>query len=73
MNYFRSPFKSLNKILCLLRRTTHGDEVAGGGQLLIIAMPLDPAFGFAMVGVFIQDCCCHEYYSYAENVREAVI
>ena len=32
------------------RFQTHSVEVAGGGQLFItIAMPLDPAFGFAMV------------------------
>jgi hypothetical protein len=69
MYYFRSPFKTLNKILCMPRQTTHGNEVAGGGRLL----PLDLAFGFAMVGVFFQELLCHEYYSYTGNVREAVI
>jgi hypothetical protein len=31
-------------------RPTHRDEVSGGGWLfIIIAMPLDPAIGYAMV------------------------
>ncbi len=37
------------------RRTTHRDEISGGGQLFItIAMPLDLAFGFAMVVIFLR-------------------
>ncbi len=37
-----------------------------------IAMPLDPAFGFAMVGVFFEDWRSHEIYSYAGNVQEVL-
>ena len=52
------------------RRTTHRDAISGGGQLFItIAMPIDPAFGFAMVVFFFEDWIPHEYYSYAENLR----
>ena len=37
------------------RRTTHRNEISGEGQLFItIAMPLDPAFGFAMVVFFLR-------------------
>jgi hypothetical protein len=32
-------------------------------------MPLDPAFGFAMVVFFFEDWLHHEYYSYAGNVH----
>ena len=35
-------------------------------------MPLDPAFGFAMVGVFFEDWRSHEIYSYAGNVRQVL-
>ena len=31
-------------------------------------MPLDPAFGFAMVVFFFEDWLHHEYYSYAGNM-----
>ena len=53
------------------RRKTHRDEIAGGRRPFItIAMPLDPAFGFAMVVFFFEDWIPHEYYSYAaENLR----
>ena len=52
------------------RFQTHSVEVAGGGRLFItIVMPLDPAFGFAMVMFFFEDWIPHEYYSYAENLR----
>jgi hypothetical protein len=52
------------------RRKTHRDEIAGGRRPCItIAMPLDPAFGFAMVVFFFEDWIPHEYYSYAENLR----
>ena len=48
------------------RRITHRNEVYGGRWLSItIAMPLDPAIGFAMVGFFFEDWLPHEYYSYA--------
>ncbi len=48
------------------RRITHRNEVYGGRWLYItIAMPLDPAIGFAMVGFFFEDWLPHEYYSYA--------
>ncbi len=48
------------------RRITHHNEVYGGRWLSItIAMPLDPAIGFAMVGFFFEDWLPHEYYSYA--------
>jgi hypothetical protein len=51
-------------------QSTHRVEVAGGGRLFItIAMPLDPAFGFAMVVFFFEDWIPHAYYSYAENLR----
>ena len=64
----------MNGILRMPRRKTHRDEIAGGRRPCItIAMPLDPAFGFAMVGVFFQDRRCHEYYFYTGNEREAVI
>jgi len=36
-------------------------------------MPLDPAFGFAMVVFFFEDWIPHEYYSYAENIREVLM
>ena len=56
------------------RRTTHRDEISGGGQLFItIAMPLDPAFGFAMVVIFFEDWIPHDYYSYAENLRGVLV
>ncbi len=32
---------------------------------VVIAMPLDPAIGFAMVGFFFEDWLPHNYYSYA--------
>ncbi len=32
-------------------------------------MPLDPAFGFAMVVFFFEDWIPHDSYSYAENLR----
>ncbi len=32
-------------------------------------MPLDPAFGFAMVVFFFEDWLHHEDYSYAGNVH----
>ena len=52
------------------RRKTHHDEIAGGRRPFItIAMPLDPAFGFAMVVFFFEDWIPHAYYSYAENLR----
>ncbi len=48
------------------RRITHRNEVYGGRWLSItIAMPLDPAIGFAMVGFFFEGWLPHEYYSYA--------
>ncbi len=48
------------------RRITHRNEVYGARWLSItIAMPLDPAIGFAMVGFFFEDWLPHEYYSYA--------
>ncbi len=48
------------------RRITHRNEVYGGRWLSItIAMPLDPAISFAMVGFFFEDWLPHEYYSYA--------
>jgi len=45
-------------------------QLGGRGRAAIdaIAMPLDPAFGIAMVVVFFQDWRCHEYYSYAGNL-----
>ena len=56
------------------RRTTHRDVISGGGQLFItIAMPLDPAFGFAMVVFFFEDWIPHDYYSYAENPRGVLV
>ena len=56
-------------------RTTHHDEISWGGQLFItIAMPLDLAFGFAMVVFFIDDWIPHAYYhSYAENLRGVLV
>ena len=37
-------------------RPTHRDGVSGGGWLFItIAMPLDPAIGYAMVVLFFED------------------
>ncbi len=43
----------------------HYDGVSGGGWLFItIAMPLDPAIGYAMVVFFFEDRLHHEYYSY---------
>ncbi len=48
------------------RRIAHRNEVYGGRWLSItIAMPLDPAIGFAMVGFFFEYWLPHEYYSYA--------
>ncbi len=48
------------------RRITHRNEVYGGRWISItIAMPLDPAISFAMVGFFFEDWLPHEYYSYA--------
>ncbi len=48
------------------RRITHCNEVYGDRLLSItIAMPLDPAISFAMVGFFFEDWLPHEYYSYA--------
>jgi hypothetical protein len=45
-----------------------------GGQLFItIAMPIDPAFGFAMVVFFFEDWIPHDYYSYAENLRGVLV
>ncbi len=47
-------------------RITHRNEVYGGRWLSItIAMPLDPAIGFVMVGFFFEDWLPHECYSYA--------
>jgi hypothetical protein len=55
----------LNKILRRRTRTAHRGEIPGGGQLFItIAMPLDPAIGYAMVVFFFEDRLHHEYYSY---------
>ncbi len=66
-------FKYLNNILHVPRQTTHRDALSGGGQLFItIAMP-DPAFGFAMVVFFFEDLTPHDYYSYAENLREVLV
>ena len=46
-------------------RPTYRDGVSGGGWLFItIAMPLDPAIGYAMVVFFFEDRLHHEYYSY---------
>ncbi len=48
------------------RRITHRNEVYGARRLsFTIAMPLDPAVGFAMVGFFFEDWLPHEFYSYA--------
>jgi hypothetical protein len=57
------------------RRTTHRYEISGEGQLLFItiAMPLDPAFGFAMVVFFFEDWIPHDDYSYAENLRGVLV
>ena len=56
----------MKKILRIRRRITHRNEVYGGRWLSItIAMPLDPAISFAMVGFFFEDWLPHEYYSYA--------
>jgi hypothetical protein len=64
----------LNNILRVPRRTTHRDAISGGGQLFItIAMPIDPAFGFAMVVFFFEDWIPHDYYSYAENLRGVLV
>ncbi len=55
----------MNKILRRRTRTAHRGEIPGGGQLFItIAMPLDPAIGYAMVVFFFEDRLHHEYYSY---------
>ena len=51
-------------------QSTHRKEIPGVGRPFITtAMPLDPAFGFAMVVFFFEDWIPHEYYSYAENLR----
>ena len=73
--YFLSSFKYLNNILRVPGRTTHRDEISGEGQLLFItiAMPIDPAFGFAMVVFFFEDWIPHDYYSYAENLRGVLV
>ena len=44
-------------------------DLAHCGRFITIAMPLDPAFGFAMVVFFFEDWLHHEYYSYAGNVH----
>jgi len=44
-------------------------DLAHCGGFITIAMPLDPAFGFAMVVFFFEDWLHHEYYSYAGNVH----
>jgi len=68
--YFLSLSNKLNKILRRRPQSTHRKEIPGGGRPFItIAMPLDPAFGFAMVVFFFEDWIPHEYYSYAENLR----
>jgi hypothetical protein len=55
----------LNKILRRRPQTAHRGEIPGGGQLFItIAMPLDPAIGYAMVVFFFEDRLHHEYCSY---------
>jgi len=43
--------------------------VGGHLSFITIAMPLDPAFGFAMVVFFFEDWIPHEYYSYEENLQ----
>ena len=64
--FFLRRFTELNKILRRRSRTAHRGEIPGGGQLFItIAMPLDLAFGSAMVVLFFKDWLPHEYYSYA--------
>ena len=58
-------------------RPTYRDGVSGGGWLFItIAMPLDPAIGYAMVVLFLrmvvfffEDRLHHEYYSYECVIR----
>ena len=51
-------------------RPTYRDGVSGGGWLSItIAMPLDPAIGYAMVVFFFEDRLHHEYYSYVCVIR----
>jgi len=63
----------LNKILRRRPQSTHHKEIPGGGRPFItIAMPLDPAFGFAMVVFFFEDWIPHEYYSYTENLQEVI-
>ena len=55
----------MNKIPRRRPQTAHRGEIPGGGQLfIIIAMPLDPAIGYAMVVFFFEDRLHHEYYSY---------
>jgi hypothetical protein len=53
-------------------RLTHCEEVPRKGQLFItIAMPLDPAFGFAMVVSFLDGGCFQTFniiYSYVINL-----
>ncbi len=56
----------MNKILRRRPRTAHRREIPGGGQLFItIAVPLDLAFGSAMVVLIFKDWLPLEYYSYA--------
>ena len=64
--FFLKRFTELNKILHRRPRTAHHGQIPGGGQLFItIAMPLDLAFGSAMVVLFFKDWLPLEYYSYA--------
>ena len=64
----------MNKVLRRRLQSTHRKEIPGVGRPFItIAMPLDPAFGFAMVVFFFENWIPHEYYSYAENLREVCL